>query len=268
MVFERALEFALRWEGGFVDHPDDPGGATNYGVTQSTYDEWRSRLFLPPQSVQRISSREVRDIYFERYWRSLPLIDTLCYPLQLALFDTAVNFGVWGAITFLQETLGLKVDGIAGRDTHMAIALHNTRETAGKVAELRRAYRYKRIEENPSQAAFLKGWLNRDAALLKAIEGEAIAMRVIVRQNTWFKRSTAQSSELPQDEKFAVTAGTVYEIGSLADADINHVRFSLKEGGLGSKNYNTWHGFKAHIEVSGTLPSNNPNDKAHARWDY
>ena len=41
MMFERALTFVLRWEGGYVDHPADPGGATNYGVTQRTYDAWR-----------------------------------------------------------------------------------------------------------------------------------------------------------------------------------------------------------------------------------
>jgi lysozyme family protein len=42
-AFEAALPFVLRWEGGFVDHPNDPGGRTNQGVTQKVYDDWRRR---------------------------------------------------------------------------------------------------------------------------------------------------------------------------------------------------------------------------------
>ena len=51
-AFEASLPFVLRWEGGFVDHPNDPGGRTNKGVTQKVYDAWRKRQGLPVRRPQ------------------------------------------------------------------------------------------------------------------------------------------------------------------------------------------------------------------------
>ena len=58
-----ALPFVLRWEGGFVDHPADPGGRTNKGVTQKVYNASRARLGLAPQDVKNITDAEVHAIY-------------------------------------------------------------------------------------------------------------------------------------------------------------------------------------------------------------
>jgi lysozyme family protein len=66
--FERALEFTLRWEGGYVNHPSDPGGATNRGITQVTYDQWRTQKRLPTREVRLIEEHEVRSIYWQYYW--------------------------------------------------------------------------------------------------------------------------------------------------------------------------------------------------------
>ena len=63
-----ALKFVLRWVGGFVDLPDDPGGRTNKGVTQKVYDQWRARQGAAPQDVKLISEDEVHSIYEAGYW--------------------------------------------------------------------------------------------------------------------------------------------------------------------------------------------------------
>ena len=61
--FDVSLPFILRWEGGFIDHPADPGGATNKGVTQKVYDAWRARQGQPPRSVRLIEDAEMHAIY-------------------------------------------------------------------------------------------------------------------------------------------------------------------------------------------------------------
>lgn len=156
-----ALKFSLRWEGGYVNHPDDPGGATNKGVTQDTYDTYRINNRLPTQGVDRITDKEVHDIYFSMYWQpsQAPL---MVLPLAIAHFDTAVNFGVGGAVEFLQEALGISADGIFGPGTQKALLANNNAQTAQKIVRGRINYRNQRVDSNPSQEVFLVGWLNRD----------------------------------------------------------------------------------------------------------
>ena len=167
--FETALKFTLKWEGGFVDNPADPGGATNEGVTQAVYNSYRSKDGLPKQSVKDITNAEVGNIYQTEYWDP-SLAGEMVLPLSVAQFDTAVNFGVGGAIEFLQEALGVGIDGIAGAQTKSALNAKNNKATALAIANERIQYRHKRVAEDPSQKVFLQGWLNRDNALKKYVE--------------------------------------------------------------------------------------------------
>jgi len=120
-ALQTALRFVLRWEGGFVDHPDDPGGRTNHGVTQKVYDGWRARQGLPAQDVKLIADAEVHAIYASDYWLP-PRCDVLDTPLDTVQFDTAVNMGVGRAIRFLQASVGCDVDGDFGAGTERAVA--------------------------------------------------------------------------------------------------------------------------------------------------
>lgn len=169
--FDEALRFTLYWEGGYVNHPSDPGGATNQGITQRTYDSYRSGLNLPKNDVRNITHKEVREIYFYRYWKASKA-DRMTASLAVAHFDTCVNFGVKNGVMFLQEALGFTgrdVDGIFGTMTAGALKLNNNKTTAMKLVEGRIAYRHKRVIQNPSQKLFLRGWLNRDFDLKKFI---------------------------------------------------------------------------------------------------
>lgn len=117
--FQIALNFVLDYEGGYVDHPDDPGGATNFGVTLKTLQEFRGHN-VSKEDVKNLSSNEVEQIYYKKYW-----LDTNCehYPawLSLMVFDCAVNQGPHKAKIFLQRALRVPADGLIGPVTLKAI---------------------------------------------------------------------------------------------------------------------------------------------------
>jgi lysozyme family protein len=120
-AFTDSLPFVLRWEGGYVNDPDDPGGATNKGITQKVYDGWRRRQGRAEQTVRNITDAEVQAIYEADYWMP-PRCDLLQRQLDLVQFDTAVNMGVGRAVRFLQGALGCGVDGDFGPNTRNAAA--------------------------------------------------------------------------------------------------------------------------------------------------
>jgi lysozyme family protein len=167
-AFIASLPFVLRWEGGFVDHPDDPGGATNKGVTQRVYDAWRQRQGLARRSVAELADAEMEAIYEEGYWTP-PGCDLLRRRLDLVQFDTAVNMGVARAVRFLQSSIGCPVDGQFGPVTQVAAAECDLVSTLAAYCDAREGYYRALAEKQPRLAVFLKGWLNR----LGALRGEA-----------------------------------------------------------------------------------------------
>lgn len=118
--FEKSLDLVLLHEGGYVNHPRDPGGATNRGVTQAVYDGYRKTRGLPIQSVRMITEEEVRAIYRFQYWDRVHG-DLLPTGLDYAVFDFAVNSGVSRAAKYLQAVLGVAQDGVIGARTLGAI---------------------------------------------------------------------------------------------------------------------------------------------------
>lgn len=164
-----ALELTLIFEGGFVDDPKDLGGATNKGITQRTYNSFRIKKRLATKSVKFITHAEVHDIYFNMYWKPCKA-ESMKLPLAVVQFDTAVLFGVGGAIKFLQEALGVTADGIFGTGTATALRAHNNKQTANEMIDKRIAFHKKRVAENPSQKRFLNGWLSRAKQLRDFIE--------------------------------------------------------------------------------------------------
>lgn len=111
--FDRSLNKVLVSEGGYVNDPRDPGGATNKGITQRTYDAYRDRLELPRQPVKNISSQEVAAIYRASYWYEIKG-DQLPSGVNYVVFDGAVHSGVAQSIKWLQRALNVVVDGQIG----------------------------------------------------------------------------------------------------------------------------------------------------------
>lgn len=114
--FDRALPLILQHEGGFVNHPDDPGGATNFGVTQATYNNWRRGQGQEQRSVRQITEAEVRAIYRAGFWDAIRA-DSLPSGVAYCVFDAAVNSGPGRAVRWLQAEIGARQDGIIGPET-------------------------------------------------------------------------------------------------------------------------------------------------------
>jgi lysozyme family protein len=167
-AFEAALPFVLRWEGGFVDHPKDPGGRTNKGVTQRVYDAWGRRQGRPPRDVKQIEDAEVHRIYESGYWIP-PRCDLVAQPLDLVQFDTAVNMGSGRAVRFLQSAVGCDVDGDFGPKTERAVAACDRGTALARYCSAREAFYRRLVENKPDLGVFLKGWLNRLNALRREI---------------------------------------------------------------------------------------------------
>lgn len=146
-ILQKALSFTLRWEGGYSNHPSDPGGETNKGIIKTVYDAYRDSHKLPRQSVKLITDKEVYDIYSKQYWIASGA-DKIADPkLAVSVFDMAVNTGVSRAIRYLGLTKDYKQ--------------YNTN----------RLEYYKKISTtNPKLQVFLKGWNNRTNDLIKYVE--------------------------------------------------------------------------------------------------
>lgn len=168
-LFLEVLKLTLTYEGGYVNHPNDPGGATNFGVTQKTYNRYNRENNNSIKDVKDITHEEVSDIYYYGYWL-LGRCHEIPYPLSSLVFDSGVNCGVRNGIKFMQRTLNgfgckLLVDGKVGPKTIASakeIAYSKTAEEI--VAEFnshRQSYYYLIAKRNPKLKVFLNGWKNR-----------------------------------------------------------------------------------------------------------
>ena len=166
--FTTCLAFTLKFEGGYVNHPNDRGGATNRGVTQVNYDAWRIQKGLPRNPVLGISGDEVEAIYRANYWNAVRADDIMA-PLDLCVFDAAVQHGAGRAAKWLQRVVGAKQDGKIGAKTLTALALLIERDgleaVIGYYMEIRDEFYHDIVERDPSQVVFAKGWENRMTAL-------------------------------------------------------------------------------------------------------
>lgn len=156
--FAQALPFVLAREGGFSDHPSDKGGATNFGITQATFDRWLASVGKLPRPVKEITDDEVAAIYHRDYWLA-SRCDALPWPVSLAHFDAAVNHGPLRAAYMLQEALGVDADGKIGPKTLAAVSALHPRELLDRLLWIRVTF-YQAISKG-DQLVFLRGWLAR-----------------------------------------------------------------------------------------------------------
>jgi len=154
--FTKSLALVLKHEGGYSNHPKDPGGATMRGVTQRVYDAYRRRSGAPQRPVRVIEDREIQDIYKRQYWDAVRA-DELPDGLDYAMFDYAVNSGPVRAIKDLQRVMGEKVDGHVGQIMLDAIKEHDPLDLISALCQRRLAF-LKRLR---TWSAFGKGWARR-----------------------------------------------------------------------------------------------------------
>lgn len=147
-------------EGGYVDHPKDPGGATNHGITRKVLARWRGVTpwsALPKSEVRDLSLAEAAQIMKANYWDVIQG-DKLPAGLDYAVFDYAVNSGPGRAVKDLQRVLGgIKVDGLIGVETLDAIKDRDVVELITDLCERRFAF----VKGLSTFATFGKGWTRR-----------------------------------------------------------------------------------------------------------
>lgn len=154
--FPRALPRVLAHEGGYVNDPQDPGGATNKGITYRVYDAYRQKNGLAPRDVREITPDEVAAIYRFQYWNPAHC-DELPAGLDYVVFDGNVNSGVSRSVKWLQQALGVEQDGQVGAVTLAAIKQRDTLELIDDICDIRMAF-LKRLKHWPR---FGRGWTKR-----------------------------------------------------------------------------------------------------------
>ncbi len=159
------MEFVIGHEGGYVNHPDDPGGETNFGISKRSY---------PDEDIRKLTRPAALEIYRSDFW-----IASGCHgmppPLDLVVMDYAVNSGVSRAVKALQRELGAKVDGEFGAKSQtslvVALASRSPQELALAVL-IERGSLFVRLACNRSGSEnFLIGWMRRLRDNIKQVRG-------------------------------------------------------------------------------------------------
>lgn len=164
--FEACLDEVFRHEGGYVDHPADPGGATNMGITHRTLAAWRGRP-VSKDDVRALSRTEAAAIYRALYWDKVRG-DDLPDGLDLVTFDPAVNSGVSRGAGWLQRALGVTADGRVGPVTLGAAASAEAVATIKRACEIRMGF----LTGLRTWGTFGRGWSRRVASV------EAVSVRM------------------------------------------------------------------------------------------
>ena len=160
--FEHCMEMLLEHEGGYVDHPDDPGGETNHGVTRAVYEQHVGRQVMDGE-MKSLVQEDVYPIYEEEYWNRAHC-DDLPSGVDWAVFDWAVNSGVSRSARALQEIVGAEPDGHIGPMTIQAVHDMLPEDVVVKMHSTRQEF----YEGLSTFDTFGRGWSRRNDETLEA----------------------------------------------------------------------------------------------------
>jgi lysozyme family protein len=157
--FENCLNIILQHEGGYVNHPNDPGGMTNLGITKRVFEDWIGEE-VDEEEMRNLTINDVAPIYRIQYWDKMRCSD-LPHGLDLCVFDFGVNAGVSRASRYLQSIISTSPDGVIG-----PLTLHVTKEYVNEngIEQLIKKYQehrllyYHRLEHFET---FGRGWTRR-----------------------------------------------------------------------------------------------------------
>lgn len=155
--FDDALAAVLEHEGGYVNHPQDPGGMTNLGVTKRVWEAWVGKT-VSEADMRALTPAMVAPMYRKQYWDAVRG-DELPSGLDYLMFDFAINAGVNRAIRTMQRAVGAAPDGVIGPRTMAALIAADPDDLIDKFSAEKEAF-YRSL---PTFATFGKGWLRRVA---------------------------------------------------------------------------------------------------------
>jgi lysozyme family protein len=166
--FDTCLKKLLIHEGNFVNHPSDPGGMTNLGVTAKVWEEWVGHP-VDEKQMRALTPELVAPLYRKKYWDACRAND-LISGLDYCVFDVAVNSGVGRSIKFLQSCVGVIADGGFGPATYAAVK--QAEKDPKALIELYCAKRLEFLQSLKTFEVFGKGWSRRVAE----VKEEALKM--------------------------------------------------------------------------------------------
>jgi len=144
--FDRAFYLLMESDGGYSEDPLDPGGETNFGISKRAY---------PKEDIQFLTMERAKEIYKRDYWDAIRA-DELPYPINILIFDAAVNQGKKAAVRMPQEALKIKQDGVIGQQTIKAAV-----EASDAVCADFLAIRAVRYAGTYKFQRFGRGWMRR-----------------------------------------------------------------------------------------------------------
>lgn len=147
MTFDQAMAFIFKVESGYVSNPNDPGGETNFGLSQRAY---------PDLNIKILTKDIAAQIYQKDYWDALQL-DQMPPEIRLIVFDCAVNQGKSRAVKILQNLLGIVQDGYVGQATFAALKVHPVAQVFLQYAQARHDH----YTQDVRWPTFGKGWSKR-----------------------------------------------------------------------------------------------------------
>lgn len=151
--FLKCISIILQHEGGYVNHPNDPGGETNFGISKRSY---------PKLDIKNLSKDQASEIYYKDFWTKLRCDELQSELLALHVFDMGVNAGTGRAAKILQRILLIKDDGVIGPITvRFANNFIDQKKLVSFYIEKRIEYYNKIAKANIKLQVFLKGWLKR-----------------------------------------------------------------------------------------------------------
>lgn len=167
-TFARIMPHLFGHEGGYVDHKDDPGGATKFGITHKTLAAWRGVKSVTKAQVKALTKSEATNIYQANYW-NVVRGDDLPAGVDYAVFDFAINSGPARAAKFLQKIVDVKQDGVIGSITLGAVKAHDPRALVRALCD----DRLKWLRTLAGWKTFGKGWERRVTEVRDVAQGLA-----------------------------------------------------------------------------------------------
>lgn len=153
--WQDALANVLKHEGGYVNHPSDPGGRTNLGVTQRVWEEW-VKHDVDEKQMRELTPEMVAPLYEEKYWQRVKG-DDLPSGVDYCVFDASVNSGTGRASKWLQECVGVQPDGVIGPMTLRTVQSMVPADLVNLYCDKRLAF----LKELKTWETFGKGWERR-----------------------------------------------------------------------------------------------------------
>ena len=155
--FEKAFEYVIRNEGGYIFDKNDPGEETKFGISKRSY---------PSLNIRELTLEDAKKIYYRDFWQKGRFEEIRDDLVSTQLFDLSVNLGIRAAVIVLQRALRsvgktVQEDGLMGPETLLATMYSEPRCLLAAIKSEAAGYYRQIVAKNPSQQKFLKGWLNR-----------------------------------------------------------------------------------------------------------